>query len=211
MTTPAIPDTEELLRRAADGRGSAVEELFDRHRPRLRQMIAVWIDPRLSPRLDPSDVVQDTLVEAHGSLADFLRKRPLPFYPWLRQMAWNRLVDLHRRHLLAGRRSISREDPRGMAISDQSMERLSRKLTASHADPARRMIRKELAQRVRTALDRLPAAAREILVLRHMEQLSVKEIAVILGIAEGTAKSRHFRALEQLRHLLAGDRPGGAA
>lgn len=211
MTTPAIPDTEELLRRAADGRGSAIEELFDRHRPRLRQMIAVWIDPRLSRRLDPSDVVQDALVEAHGSLADFLRKRPLPFYPWLRQMAWNRLVDQHRRHLLAGRRSISREDPRGMAISDQSMERLSLQLTASHADPARRMIRKELAQRVRTALDRLPAAAREILVLRHMEQLSVKEIAVILGIAEGTAKSRHFRALEQLRHLLDGDRPRGTA
>src|SRR5437870_3588834 len=105
----APPDTEELLRRAGEGDAVARGALLDRHRRRLRQMIACRMDPRLAARLDPSDVVQETLAEADRRLDGYLNERPLPFYPWLRKLAWDRLVEQHRRHLRARRRSVLRE------------------------------------------------------------------------------------------------------
>ena len=89
---PAPPDSDELVRRSAAGDESARQQLLARHRSRLRQMIAVRLDRRVLARLDPSDVVQEVLMEAHKKLDGYLRDRPLPFYPWLRQIAWQRLV-----------------------------------------------------------------------------------------------------------------------
>ena len=203
MSEALIPDTEELLARAEAGEPGAVDLLFSRQRPRLRQMVAVWMDPQLSRRLDPSDIVQEAFVDAHRHLPDYLRERPLPFYPWLRQFAWNHLIDLHRRHVVARRRSVLREDPRGISLSEESMERLVRRLGTGQSDPGQRAIREEMRERVRVALETLPPQDREILVMRHLEQLPIKDIAVIQKVAEGTVKSRHFRALEKLRRLLA--------
>ena len=99
-------ETEDLLRRAAAGEGAAREQLLARHRDRLRHVVAMRLDRRLAPRVDPSDVVQETLAEAARRLTDYLRQRPLPFYPWLRQIAWDRLIELHRQHIhhLGGQR-----------------------------------------------------------------------------------------------------------
>ena len=105
------PDTEELVERAGLGDEGARQELFVRHRDRLRRMVAVRMDRRLAPRVDPSDVVQEALAEAHEAMSDYLRDRPLPFYPWLRQFAWERLLKLHRHHVDARRRSVDREEP----------------------------------------------------------------------------------------------------
>ena len=105
-------DNDELLERAGRGDAQARADLLARHRERLRRMVALRMDRRLSPRVDPSDVVQDALAEAHRQLPDYLLERPLPFYPWLRQIAWDRLVQQHRRHLHAGRRSVRREEER---------------------------------------------------------------------------------------------------
>src|SRR5262245_23818472 len=99
----------DLLRRAGDGDPSARDELLRRHRPRLRQLVTLRMAPRLSARVDPSDVVQETLAEASGKLAVYLRQRPLPFYPWLRQLALERLTRLYREHVRAGKRSVLRE------------------------------------------------------------------------------------------------------
>src|ERR1700757_2715447 len=85
-------------------------ELLDRHRDRLRRMVAVRLDPRLAAGVDPSDVVQEALAKADAKLDRYLRERPLPFYPWLRQLAQERLIDLHRRHVQARRRSVTREE-----------------------------------------------------------------------------------------------------
>src|SRR5579864_1594837 len=104
------PDTDELLHQAGRGDNAAREELLMRHRQRLRRMIAVRMDRRLAGRVDPSDLVQEALMDAHRKLSDYIRKRPLPFYAWLRRLAWERLVQLHRRHLQAGRRSVLREE-----------------------------------------------------------------------------------------------------
>src|SRR5262245_32662781 len=102
-------DTELLLERAAAGDAGARDRLLQRHRGRLRRMVAVRADPRLAARVDPSDVVQETLADAARKLDAYLRDRPLPFYPWLRRLAQERLAALHRRHVRAKRRSVTRE------------------------------------------------------------------------------------------------------
>src|SRR5438445_7328535 len=105
--TAAEPDTEELLRRAGGGDRDARGALLQRHHDRLRRMVALRMDPRLAARVDPSDIVQDSLAEADQQLDIYIRDQPLPFYPWLRQIAWDRLADAHRRHIRAARRSVT--------------------------------------------------------------------------------------------------------
>jgi RNA polymerase sigma-70 factor (ECF subfamily) len=200
--TAAGPDTDLLLDRAASGDSAARQELLDRHRRRLRRMIALRLDRRLAARIDPSDVVQEALADAGRKLDGYLRVRPLPFYPWLRQLAWERLVKLHRRHT-AGKRDVAREAP--PELPEESALELAERLACPGTGPEGRLLKEELRQRVRTALDRLSAADRELLVLRHAEQLSTKEAAAVLGVTEAAVKSRHLRALERLRSALGGN------
>jgi RNA polymerase sigma-70 factor (ECF subfamily) len=146
--------------------------------------------------------VQEALVEALRLLPEYLRDRPMPFYPWLRQIAWNRLVDLHRRHIISKRRALDREVQMDVPLDEQSAYHLADVLLAREPAPGARLLREELLYRVRKAVDRLPSEFREVLILRQIEQLSVEEIAAVLSIPQGTVKSRHFRALSQLRELL---------
>lgn len=200
--TASQPDTDELLRAAVDGDPTAGPKLLVRHRTRLRQMVAIYLDRRLAARVDPSDVVQEALAAAARGLDDYLRERPLPFYPWLRQFAWQRLLQLHRHHIHAQRRSVDREEPRGMPIPDQSADFLADRLIADGTSPSRRMIRDELCRRVREALDRLAPRDREVLVMRHLEEMRSAEIGAVLGISEGAVRVRHLRALTKLRAML---------
>jgi len=193
---------EELIVLAAAGDEEAIRRLFSRHRARLKRMVAVRLDPRIRARLDPSDVVQEVLMEAALRLPAYVRSPALPFYPWLRGIAWQRLVDLYRRHAVAGKRSLRREEPPEMQLSDASASQLADRLAFSGTSPSQRVLREEMSQRVRAALESLSTADREILVLRHLEQLTVSEIAVILGIDEGAVKMRRLRAARRLRDLL---------
>ena len=113
--------------------------------------MAVRADPRLAARVDPSDVVQEALTDAAGKLDRYLRTKPLPFYPWLRQLALERLANLHRRHVTAGRRSVTREEAR-MDLSSRSAVELAERLFARGSGPGTRLQRQELQTRVRTAL-----------------------------------------------------------
>jgi RNA polymerase sigma-70 factor (ECF subfamily) len=201
MTTPQ-PDTEELLRQADRGDAAAREGLLARHRDRLRKMIAWRLDRRLAARVDPSDVVQEVLVEASRKMDRYLRERPLPFFPWLRALAGEHLAALHRRHVRAKGRSVLREEPGLLNLPDESAAELAARLVTSSTSPTQRVLRLELRQRVRQALGRLGERDREILVLRNLEQLSVADTAAVLGISAGAVKVRHLRALERLRALL---------
>ena len=194
---------DELLERAARGDPAARDALLGWHRDRLRRMVAVRLDRRLAARVDPSDVVQEALADACRQLSHYLRERPLPFYPWLRQLAWNRLVDLYRRHVLARRRSVTREEP--PPLPNESVAELADRLVAADSTPSKRVVREELRQRVRQALLRLPEHDREVLVMRHLEQLPMAEIAAILGVTEGAVKVRHVRALARLQGVLAAE------
>jgi RNA polymerase sigma-70 factor (ECF subfamily) len=200
MTTET-PDTERLIARARAGDRAARHDLLDRHRDRLRRMVAVRLDRRLAARLDPSDVVQEALAEAAGRLSDYLNQCPLPFYTWLRRLAWDRLVELHRHHGRA-RRSVAREEPEALDLPDESVAALAERLAANGTSPSRNVIRRELRDRVRAALDALGPRDREVLVLRYLEQLTTTESAAVLGIGEGAVKSRLMRAILRLRDRL---------
>ncbi len=202
MTAAHQPDTEELLERAGAGERSARQQLLARHRARLRQMVALRIDRRMAARVDPSDVVQEALADAAQSLSDYLKNRPLPFYPWLRQFAWERLLQLHRFHLQAKRRSVDREQLRIFDLPDDSEVALAERLVNSGSSPSARALEAELRERVQSALESLEPRDREVLVLRYLEQLTTKEIAAVLGISEAAVKTRHRRALERLRRRL---------
>jgi RNA polymerase sigma-70 factor (ECF subfamily) len=196
-----VADTEQLLNRAAGGDEAARGQLLQRHRDRLKRMVTVRADPRLAARVDPSDVVQDTLAEAAGRLDGYLRERPLPFYPWLRQIAQERLAALHRRHVHAQRRTVAREEG-AMDLPGRSALALAERLFARSSSPSARLHRQELQARVRAALAALPDQDREILVLRVLEELPAKEIAAVLGISAGAVRLRQVRALYRLRELL---------
>ncbi len=200
----AEPDTDALLAQASQGDADAGQRLLARHRDRLKRMVAVRLDRRLLARLDPSDVVQEALAEAARRLPAYLRERPLPFYPWLRQLAQERLDKAYRHHLRAGKRDARRE---ALPLPDESALELAQRLLGRGSSPSERLARQEVRERVRAALARLPERDREVLVLRYLEQLATREVAEILGIPEGTVKSRHLRALERLRGLL-GDLEG---
>lgn len=165
-------------------------------------MAAIRLDPRLAQRVDPSDIVQDTLIEAHRKLPDYLKDRPIPFYPWLRAIAWNRLIDAHRRHVQSQRRAVTREIETAMCASGQTTSLLIKRLTVNESSPLQSLVNNELLQRMQKCLENMNEVDREVLILRHLEQLSVSETAAVLKIAEGTVKSRHFRALEKLREQL---------
>lgn len=200
VIAPPDSDTGHLLDRSAAGDAVARNKLLHRHRERLLRMITVRLDGRLAARLDPSDIVQDALADANAKLDSYLRDRPLPFYPWLRQIAWERLVHLHRRHIRAQRRSVVREE--GISLSDRSAADLAQRLFASGSSPSRQALQRELMSRVRSALDALPEIDREVLVLRILEQLSVAETAQVLEISAGAVKMRYLRGLARLRAAL---------
>jgi len=170
-------------------------------------MVALRIDPRVAARIDPSDVVQDALLEASHKLPEYLGTRPVSFYPWLRQIAWERLIDLHRRHLVAERRTVRREEPLGMGLSNTSATMLAKGFLASGSHPSRRLLHEELCRRIQSALAALGGKDREVLLLRYLEQLSTCEIAAVLGISEGAVKGRHRRAIQKLAELLEDDDP----
>ena len=194
--------TQRLVRQAVAGDRAAMDELLGRHRERLRRMVAVRLDPRLSARADPSDVVQETLAEASQQLSQYYEQRALPFYAWLRALAWQRLVKLYRQHVVAQRRSVGREQADVPDLSDDSAMDLAERVAADISSPSEHLARVDRQQRVRAALNQLSPQDREIIVMRHLEELQVDEIAAILGISAGAVKMRRMRAFERLRAIL---------
>src|SRR4051794_36545844 len=129
-------DTEVLLDRTSWGDEDSRAELLKRHRARLRQMIAVRMDARLKVRVDPSDLVQEVLNEANQHLDAFVRDRPVPFFAWIREIAWKRLVDLKRKHLGTARRSVYREEPILCDLPEESSVALVDRLVARGPSPS---------------------------------------------------------------------------
>jgi RNA polymerase sigma-70 factor (ECF subfamily) len=199
---PDTSETQELLIGAGKGEAAAVDRLLDRHRDALRNMIRARMDQKLARRVDASDVVQDVLLEASQRLDDYIRDPKLPFGLWLRQMAQDRIIDLHRRHRVARRRSLDREQQRAGPSADQSSLELAAQLRDPELTPAAATLRKELHQRFVEAIDRLEDEDREILLMRHFEQLTNSESAELLGLSQPAAGMRHLRALRRLREVL---------
>jgi RNA polymerase sigma-70 factor (ECF subfamily) len=200
-------DFEQLLARARQGDEQAKSTLLGEQRARLCKLVTMRIDKRVAARLDPSDVVQDALQVAHQRFEEYLQEPGRPFYLWLRGITLDRLVETYRRHVEAQKRSVLREQPDGLWINDDSEHELANQLVTGSLSPGSRLMQAEMLARVREALAQLAPADREVLVLRHLEQLSVEEIAQVLGITKVAVTTRHFRALERLREVL-GDESG---
>jgi RNA polymerase sigma-70 factor, ECF subfamily len=199
------PDTDQLLERVRRNDRDARGRLLQRHRGRLRSLVALHMDPRLAARVDPSDVVQDALTEADRRLGDYARTQPLPFYPWLRGLALERLAQLYRTHVRAAKRSVAREELCLPLIPDDSARELAARLADRGSSPSARVRHEDLRRRLRDALEQLSERDREVIIMRHLEQLPVRDIAAVLGISEGAVKVRHVRALERLRKRLTGE------
>ena len=193
--------TETLIDQARRGDHAARLSLLERYRDYLRRMVAVRLDRRLAPRVDSSDVVQETLAMASRGMDDFLRDQPIPFLGWLRQLAAASIKETHRRHIVSQRRSVHRETCEA-DLPDDSAMRLGQKLMARDTSPSNRMIRQEMRDQVKTALAEMSPRDREILVMRYLEQLDGADIAEALGITEGAVKVRLLRALQRMRGRL---------
>lgn len=205
------PQTDELLARARQGASGAVDRLLDVHREPLRRMIDLRLDPALAARVDASDIVQDVLLEAHKRLEDYLRNPAMPFRLWLRHIAKDHVIDAHRRHRLAQRRSLDREQPIVPAVlADHSSLELAGQLLDGERTPASAAIHEELQRRLTGAIAALDDDDREIILLRHREQLANQEVAAALGLSEAAASMRYLRAIRRLRAvLLPESAPGG--
>jgi RNA polymerase sigma-70 factor (ECF subfamily) len=201
---PDSDSTRELLDRLArTDDPAAADRLWARHREPLRRMIDMRLDHAIGRRVDASDVVQDVLIEASRRLADYLRNPAMPFHLWLRQIARDRMIDEHRRHRVAARRSLDRE--RSLAApeyADRSGFDLAAGLRDGALTPAAASLRRELEWRFRIALDDMDEDDREILLMRHFEGLTNSEAARALGLSEPAAGMRHLRALRRLRERL---------
>src|SRR5262245_5538967 len=147
-------DTQLLLQRLAEGDRHAADALLIRHRERLKKMVSCRMDPRLAARVSPSDVVQETMITAARDLDSYAQERPMPFYPWLRRLAWNRLMDLQRRHLYRHKRAVGREE-QAAPMTDKSLYELARRLVAAGPSPSRAAQSNETRERLRAALNEL--------------------------------------------------------
>jgi RNA polymerase sigma-70 factor, ECF subfamily len=202
-------ETERLLRLAADGDQESWGALLLRHGERLRRLVAFRLDPRLQGRVDPADVVQEVYLEALAHLGEHLREPAMPFFLWLRGITGNKLLELHRRHLGTQMRDAAREVSlnRG-GPQDTTSAALAARLLGHATGPSEAAARAEARARLQQALDRMDALDREVLALRHFEQLSNAEAARVLGIQERAAGKRYLRALKRLKEILAA-MPGG--
>jgi RNA polymerase sigma-70 factor (ECF subfamily) len=203
---PQSEKTEELLVEARDGRQGAVDRLLDRHREAVRRMIEMRMDRRLARRVDASDIVQEVLIQAHRRLKDYLANPAMPFHLWLRQMAQDRLIDAHRRHRVAARRSLDREQPLlAPAHLDRSTMELAAHLCDREKTPAAAAVLNELREKFVAALDELEEQDREVVMMRHFEKLSNSETAAALGLTPPAASMRYLRAVRRLRAVLGGE------
>ncbi len=208
MESNAEP-SPELLKDAADGQQRALNELLDGYRDPIRRMVRARMDRRMAARVDASDVVQDVLIEATRRLPDYVQGPGMPFRLWLRQIAQDRMIDLHRRHR-AQRRDVTREQATAPAgWDDRSSLDLAAKLVDAELTPAAHAIRAELQRRFYAALDELREDDREIVVMRHVDQLGNSEVAEALGLSPAAAGMRYLRALRRLKEVL-GEKPSQA-
>ncbi len=203
---PTSDDTLHLLESVRDGQAGAVDALLDRHRDAVRRMIDMRMDRQLQRRVDASDIVQDVLIEANRRLGDYLANPIMPFHLWLRQMAKDRLIDAHRRHRVAARRSLDREQPLASVVRDEeSALDLAGQLADGQLTPAAAATWHELQRRFEDACSQLDPQDQEIVVMRHFERLSNNEVAEALGLSAQAASMRHLRAMRRLRKVFSGD------
>lgn len=193
----------ELLTRLKAGDQSALAELFTLHRDKLRRMVELRIDHRLGGRVSPSDVLQEAYIDALKRVDHYFEKPDQPFFGWLRLVVGQRLADTHREHL-ALKRNAAQEVPIYRGSPGASSACLAAFLIGNLASPSHAAQRNESFALLEEALNTMDPLDREVLALRHFEELSNAETAELLGIQTAAASKRYVRALARLRVILEG-------
>jgi len=196
-------ETTDLLQRAVAGDEPALRELFTRYRERLKRMVRLRLSRRLQGRLDESDVLQEAYLEVSKRLAEYVAQPEVPFFLWLRHMTGLKLTELHRHHLGTQMRAADREVTlhRG-ALPEADSVSLAALLIGTLTTPSQAAIKAETRMLVQEALNNMDPVDREVLALKHFEQLSTSEIAQVLGMSKAGAGSRYLRAIKRLREML---------
>ena len=202
-------DATDQIDRLRGGDRLALAALFDRHRDRLRRMVELRIDSRLRARLDASDVLQEAFLDVAHDLDAYLADPKLPPLLWLRLHVGRRLTTLHRQHLGTKMRDAGLEISLYQgALPEASSAALASMLLGRQTSPTQAVVRAERMLRVQEALNSIDPIDREVLALRHFEQLGRAEAAQVLGITQEAGAKRYFRALKRLKDALA-TLPGG--
>jgi RNA polymerase sigma-70 factor (ECF subfamily) len=200
---------DPLVERLRAGDKRALVELFQQQRDRLRRMVQLRMDWRLQSRLDASDVLQEAFLDVASRLDDYLREPKLPPFLWLRMCVGEELVNIHRRHLGTKRRDAGREiSLQRRSAPEASSAALASMLMGENTSPTQAAVRAERLIAVQAALAALEPLDREVVALRHFEQLSRAETAQVLGIREEAAAKRYIRAIRRLKSILV-ESPGG--
>jgi len=199
---PDGEETERMLAAARRGDAGAVNHLLGEHRSPVHRLVQLRLDRKVQQRVDVSDVVQEVLVEASNRLQAYLENPEMAFHLWLRQIAWDHIIDTYRRHRGSAKRSMDREQPLVSAVPDQSTVELALQLCDPGMTPAAAAAQYEIARKVEATIELLGDQDREIIVMRHFEHLTNLEIAEALGLNPPAASMRYLRAVRRLRQLL---------
>jgi RNA polymerase sigma-70 factor (ECF subfamily) len=193
-----------LLRRVREGDNRALVDLFARHRDRLRRMVRIRLDRRLQGRVDPSDVIQEAHIEVLRRAEEYVREPSMPAFLWFRFLVGERLLHAHRRHLGTQMRDAGQEISLHQGAFPQATSvSLAALLLGRLTSPTRAARRAEMQVRLQTILNQMDPIDREVLTLRHFEELSNSETARVLGLEKTAASNRYIRALKRLKEVLA--------
>jgi RNA polymerase sigma-70 factor (ECF subfamily) len=153
--------------------------------------------------VDPDDVLQESWIAAAQRIEHFLQHESLSIFVWLRMIVGQTLIDVQRRHLGAKMRDAYRQAalPNPELSRNTSLSLVAR-LLGSMTSPSHAAVREESARRLREAIDAMDETDREVLALRHFEELSNSEVAEVLGIQQKAASIRYVRALRRLKAIL---------
>ncbi|MFI4847550.1 sigma-70 family RNA polymerase sigma factor [Gimesia chilikensis] len=196
-------DPQEFLERLKENPEGVLADEYDRYRDRLWRIVNFRLDHRLLGRVDADDILQEAYLDAATRIEHYLNDPATTFFIWLRTIVGQTLIDVHRRHLGAQKRDARREVKQKRRVFSASTSfQIADVLLGDLTSPSQAALKEELARQLHEALESMNEIDREILVLRHFEELSNLEASEVLEIEPKTASMRYFRALTRLRSIL---------
>ena len=183
----------------------AMAELFQKYSAQLERMVSFRLDRRLYGRIDPADILQESYVEAANRMESYLADPQVSFFIWIRGLTWQTLLLTHRKHLDVQKRDARQEQPLAKQIpGDNTATSIASRLAGSFTSPSQGAMREEQHDKLQLTLDQMDPTDREVLALRHFEQLSNKEVSELLGISKTAASNRYMRALVRMKTIMEG-------
>lgn len=204
LTMDDRSETGRQIKRIAGGDQAALAEVFQQYRSLLRRMVQLRLDRRLQGRVDPSDVLQEAYLDIPRRASEYAQRPEMPFFLWLRMMTGQKLLELHRRHLGTQSRDADREISLCHSYPEVNSHLLASQLLGHFTSAGQAAVRAEQQVQLEEILNNMEPIDREILTLRHFEELSNGEVAQVLGIGKSAASNRYIRALMRLKEHLSG-------